>query len=60
LLDFGATRTYDKKFVDDYIEVVKGASAGDREKVVEKSISLGFLTGYEPKVKTACMGYSHI
>uniref|UniRef100_H2ZDI2 ABC1 atypical kinase-like domain-containing protein n=1 Tax=Ciona savignyi TaxID=51511 RepID=H2ZDI2_CIOSA len=50
LLDFGASRSYSKEFVDDYIEVVKGAADGDRELVLEKSKKLGFLTGYEPKV----------
>ncbi|XP_076817512.1 atypical kinase COQ8B, mitochondrial-like [Clavelina lepadiformis] len=52
LLDFGASRYYSKEFVDEYIEVVKGASVGDREKVLEQSIKLKFLTGYESKIMT--------
>ncbi|XP_002126787.2 atypical kinase COQ8B, mitochondrial [Ciona intestinalis] len=50
LLDFGASRSYSKQFVDEYIDVVKGAADGDRELVLEKSKKLGFLTGYEPQV----------
>uniref|UniRef100_A0AAV2J214 ABC1 atypical kinase-like domain-containing protein n=1 Tax=Knipowitschia caucasica TaxID=637954 RepID=A0AAV2J214_KNICA len=49
LLDFGACREYDKKFTDDYIEVVHAASVGDRETVLQKSIELKFLTGFEAK-----------
>jgi len=50
LLDFGATRTYSDEFVDSYIEVVKSAADGDREKVLDLSLTLGFLTGLEPQV----------
>jgi len=50
LLDFGATRTYSEKFVDSYIEVVKAAADGDRQKLLDYSIELGFLTGLEPQV----------
>ncbi|XP_039624058.1 atypical kinase COQ8B, mitochondrial [Polypterus senegalus] len=50
LLDFGASREYRKDFTDDYIEVVKAASNGDRMKVLQKSQDLKFLTGYETKV----------
>ncbi|KAJ1522598.1 hypothetical protein ONE63_001779 [Megalurothrips usitatus] len=50
LLDFGATRSYDKAFMDKYIEVIKGASVGDREKVLNLSREMGFLTGYESKI----------
>lgn len=50
LLDFGATRTYSKEFVDSYIEVVKSAAMEDREKIISLSEKLGFLTGLEPKV----------
>lgn len=47
LLDFGAAREYPSGFVDDYLEVVAAAAREDREKIVEKSIDLGFLTGRE-------------
>ncbi|XP_075692219.1 atypical kinase COQ8B, mitochondrial [Rhinoderma darwinii] len=50
LLDFGASRWFDEKFTDDYIEVVKAAAEGDRARVIEKSRDLKFLTGFETKV----------
>ncbi|XP_071794918.1 atypical kinase COQ8B, mitochondrial-like [Asterias amurensis] len=50
LIDFGASRDFPKSFVDDYIKVIKGASSGNREDVLEYSKKLGFLTGYESKV----------
>ncbi|XP_012267619.2 atypical kinase COQ8B, mitochondrial isoform X2 [Athalia rosae] len=50
LLDFGACRAYDKSFMDKYIEIIKGASEGDRAKVLHLSREMGFLTGYESKV----------
>ncbi|XP_077141704.1 atypical kinase COQ8B, mitochondrial [Ranitomeya variabilis] len=50
LLDFGASRWFDETFTDEYIEVVKAATEGDREKVLKKSRDLKFLTGYETKV----------
>ncbi|XP_027011326.2 atypical kinase COQ8B, mitochondrial [Tachysurus fulvidraco] len=49
LLDFGACREYPESFTDDYIEVVHAASVGDRARVLQKSIDLKFLTGYEAK-----------
>lgn len=49
LLDFGATRSYDKPFMDKYIEVVKAGADNDREKVLEISKEMGFLTGFESK-----------
>ncbi|CAJ0949929.1 unnamed protein product [Ranitomeya imitator] len=49
LLDFGASRWFDETFTDEYIEVVKAATEGDREKVLKKSRDLKFLTGYETK-----------
>ena len=50
LLDFGASRSYGKKFTDDYIKVIEAASIGDRDEVLFRSQKLGFLTGYETKV----------
>ncbi|XP_065335444.1 atypical kinase COQ8B, mitochondrial [Cloeon dipterum] len=49
LLDFGATREYDKAFMDMYIQVIKSAADGDREGVLKMSQAMGFLTGYESK-----------
>lgn len=50
LLDFGASREYSRKFTDVYIEVIKAASDGDRDGVLEGSRKLGFLTGFESKI----------
>ncbi|XP_075043131.1 atypical kinase COQ8B, mitochondrial [Mixophyes fleayi] len=50
LLDFGASRGFEDKFTDEYIEVVKAAAEGDRLKVLQKSRDLKFLTGFETKV----------
>ncbi|KAF7254517.1 Atypical kinase COQ8A, mitochondrial [Varanus komodoensis] len=49
LLDFGATRGFDEKFTDVYIELIKAAANMDRERVLKKSIEMKFLTGYEVK-----------
>ncbi|XP_015682011.1 atypical kinase COQ8A, mitochondrial-like [Protobothrops mucrosquamatus] len=50
LLDFGATRGFDEKFTDTYIELIKAAADMDRERVLQKSVEMKFLTGYENKV----------
>lgn len=50
LLDFGASRSYDDKFIEKYIEIIKSAMDGDRGKVLSLSQEMGFLTGYESKV----------
>ncbi|KAI4490926.1 hypothetical protein M0802_010600 [Mischocyttarus mexicanus] len=50
LLDFGACRSYEKAFMDKYIEVINAASLGDRDKVLNLSRDMGFLTGYETKI----------
>uniref|UniRef100_A0A069DW72 ABC1 atypical kinase-like domain-containing protein n=1 Tax=Panstrongylus megistus TaxID=65343 RepID=A0A069DW72_9HEMI len=49
LLDFGATRSYDKAFMDKYISVIKAAADGDRKQVLIMSREMGFLTGFESK-----------
>ncbi|XP_062406365.1 atypical kinase COQ8A, mitochondrial [Sardina pilchardus] len=49
LLDFGATRGFEKSFTDTYIEIIKAAADGNREGVLKKSIDMKFLTGYESK-----------
>lgn len=56
LLDFGACREYDKLFMDNYIEIINGASQNDRNKVLELSRKMKFLTGYETKT----MENSHV
>ena len=66
LLDFGASRDFSRRFTDDYIRVIKAATEADRQAIKEGSIKLGFLTGYETKVrrqgrevlnKSYCMQY---
>ncbi|XP_012677863.1 atypical kinase COQ8A, mitochondrial [Clupea harengus] len=49
LLDFGATRGFDASFIDVYIEVIKAAGEQDRQGVLQRSIDMKFLTGYESK-----------
>ncbi|XP_037678631.1 atypical kinase COQ8A, mitochondrial [Choloepus didactylus] len=49
LLDFGATREYDRSFTDLYIQIIKAAADRDRETVLKKSIEMKFLSGYEVK-----------
>ncbi|KAM4860509.1 atypical kinase COQ8A, mitochondrial isoform 2-T4 [Thomomys bottae] len=49
LLDFGATREYDRSFTDLYIQIIRAAADRDRETVLRKSIEMKFLTGYEVK-----------
>lgn len=51
LLDFGASRAYERSFIDKYIEVIKAAADKDRERVLKISRDMGFLTGYESKVR---------
>uniref|UniRef100_A0A8R1DTP3 ABC1 domain-containing protein n=1 Tax=Caenorhabditis japonica TaxID=281687 RepID=A0A8R1DTP3_CAEJA len=50
LLDFGASRAYGKKFVDIYMNIIKAAYDGDKQKIIEHSREIGFLTGYETTV----------
>lgn len=47
LLDFGAAREYPAEFVNTYLDVVAAAALGDRQTIIDKSITLGFLTGRE-------------
>ncbi|XP_069016669.1 atypical kinase COQ8A, mitochondrial [Embiotoca jacksoni] len=49
LLDFGATRGFDKSFTDSYIEVIKAAADRNRDGVLQRSRDMKFLTGYESK-----------
>ena len=54
LLDFGASRGFDKSFTDLYIRSIHAASQQDRDAVLQYSRDLGFLTGYESKVSDMC------
>ena len=50
LLDFGATREYKEDFVRNYFNILDGAANNQPSQVLDYSIKLGFLTGYESKV----------
>jgi aarF domain-containing kinase len=50
LVDFGATRTYSKEFMDTWLSLLQSAAADDREACIEWSLKLGYLTGEENQV----------
>ena len=50
LIDFGATHSYDAKFIDNYIEVVQAGANRDQQKIIDYSVKLGFLTGQENQI----------
>uniref|UniRef100_A0A915Q312 ABC1 atypical kinase-like domain-containing protein n=1 Tax=Setaria digitata TaxID=48799 RepID=A0A915Q312_9BILA len=50
LLDFGASRSYPKKFVDQYMNIIRAAYENNRDKMLEYSREIGFLSGYESKI----------
>ncbi|VDM93529.1 unnamed protein product, partial [Onchocerca ochengi] len=50
LLDFGASRSYPKKFVDQYMNIIRAAYDNNRDKMLEYSRKIGFLSGYESKI----------
>ncbi|PSR79418.1 hypothetical protein PHLCEN_2v7063 [Hermanssonia centrifuga] len=47
LVDFGATRTYSTRFIDDWFRLLRAAAEGDRQACVEWSVKVGYLTGAE-------------
>lgn len=47
LLDFGAARDYPERFVQPYVSLLIAASEGDRGRVRDLSVDLGYLTGSE-------------
>ena len=51
LVDFGATRTYSKEFMDGWFSLLRAASVDDRDACVEWSLKLGYLTGEENQVR---------
>ena len=55
MLDFGASRGFGKTFVDKYMRIIKASADGDRQTILEGSRDIGFLTGYETKVKRHCI-----
>lgn len=50
LIDFGAARAYDEKFLHNYLRLIQACATRDREAVIKRSVQLGFLTGDERKV----------
>jgi aarF domain-containing kinase len=54
LLDFGATRGFDKRFTTLYLHTLQAGASGDRQACLQYSRELGFLTGEEtPVMETA-------
>ncbi|OTB07839.1 hypothetical protein M426DRAFT_317731 [Hypoxylon sp. CI-4A] len=49
LLDFGASREFPQRFVEQYVGLLAAASRGDRQTIKDLSESLGYLTGHESK-----------
>ena len=47
LIDFGATRSYSKEFIDKWMHILQAAVAEDREACIHWSLELGYLTGKE-------------
>ena len=48
-IDFGASREYDKQFVDEYMRMVSACAERDRQGMLDASLKLGFLTGDESR-----------
>ncbi|KAL5496170.1 hypothetical protein ACEPAH_3087 [Sanghuangporus vaninii] len=49
LIDFGATRSYSKEFIDKWMYILQAAVAEDYEACVHWSLELGYLKGGESK-----------
>ncbi|KAK6977033.1 atypical kinase COQ8, mitochondrial [Favolaschia claudopus] len=47
LVDFGATREYEKAFMDSWLRLLQAAASGDRDACIQWSLKLGYLTGEE-------------
>lgn len=61
LIDFGAARSFPKKFVDNYIRMVRACAQQDRATQLEASRKLGFLTGTHTYcIYTVCVCEVHI
>jgi aarF domain-containing kinase len=50
LIDFGASRSFSKDFVDKYTRILHAASKNDSKEILKWSREAKFLTGYESKV----------
>ncbi|CAF3836004.1 unnamed protein product [Adineta steineri] len=49
LIDFGSSRDFSAKFIDNYLKIIRASADNDRERIKELSIEGGFLTGYETR-----------
>jgi aarF domain-containing kinase len=49
-VDFGATRSYGKEFMDNWLRLLQAAASDDRDACREWSLKLGYLTGEENDV----------
>lgn len=47
LLDFGAARAFDVQFCEKYMDLLVAAVEGNRQKCLDLSVEIGFLSGYE-------------
>jgi aarF domain-containing kinase len=47
LIDFGAGREFETDFLGSYLEIIHGAYSSNKEKIMENSLKMGFLTGEE-------------
>ena len=47
LIDFGATREYSKEFMDNWLQMLQAAIAGDYDECLTWSRKVGYLTGEE-------------
>jgi aarF domain-containing kinase len=50
LLDFGATRTFDDLFTNNYARLLQAGVSDDKLAAIYWSKKLGFLTGFESQV----------
>ncbi len=54
LLDFGASRRYERGFIDDYGEIVAGALYRDHERILKGAVAIGLMhADFPPAVQTA-------
>lgn len=51
LVDFGATRSYSKEFMDGWLRLLQAAASDDWDACVEWSLKVGYLTGQENQVR---------
>lgn len=52
LLDFGATRRFDRRFVDGYRQLVRGAVRADADEILRGATAIGLMNaGFPPQVK---------